>query len=162
MSKVLTYTDDPSEILVEEHTAAFARVSGSDATTTSNTLVDVTGLSIPLLANSVYQFEAIINGLSSTVHGTGYGINFSDSGATIEAQISGTSGPASHKSLRISALNSAASPFLAGVNADGGIRITGVITTGSNAGNLLVQHLKVNSGTGTVFINSYLTATKRS
>lgn len=57
--------------------------------------------------------------------------------------------------MRISALNTAASPFMT-VNGDGGILIKGIITTGANAGNMTIKHLKVTSGTSTVRINSFL------
>jgi hypothetical protein len=134
-------------------------VTGSNATTTTQALGNIPGLTLPLLANSVYEFEAALSVASSSTAGNGYGINFSAAGAGIEAQITGTLAAATQKMQRFNALNSAQSPFVT-VAANGGISITGIVTTGANAGNLTVQHLKVTSGTSTVFINSFLKAIK--
>jgi hypothetical protein len=116
-------------------------------------------LSLPLLANSVYEFEACLTVQSSSTAGNGYGVNFSAAGAAVEAQIDGTLAAATQKTMRISALNTSAQAFVT-VAATGGVRIKGIITTGANPGNLTISHLKVTSGTSTVFINSFLTARK--
>lgn len=139
--------------------ALYGRVSGSNATRTAQTLADIAGLSVALAANSVYDFECGMSVASSSTAGNGYGVQFSAAGASVEAQINGTSTAAATITKRINALNTAASPFVA-VAADGGILITGIFTTGANAGNLTIQHLKVTSGTATVYINSYLRAIK--
>ena len=139
--------------------SAYSRVTGSNATTTGQSLLNITGLSAALLANSTYEFEAVLMVASSSTAGNGYGINFSAAGATIEAQISGTLAAATQKTLRFNALNTGQTPFVT-VAANGGIVIKGIITTGANAGNLTVSHLKVTSGTSTVYINSFLRAVK--
>lgn len=138
----------------------FARVTGSNATTTGQALADIAGLSIALAANSTYQFEAVLMVQSSSTAGNAYGVQFSAAGATIEAQITGTLAAATQKTLRISALNTAATPFVTSGSV-GGIYIAGMITVGANAGNLTIRHYKVTSGTSTVFINSFMTAIKR-
>lgn len=132
-----------------------SRVTGSNATTTGQSLVDITGLSIALLANTVYEFEAVLSVQSSSTAGNGYGIQFSAAGATIEAQATGTLAAATQKTARINAFNTAATPFVT-VAATGGIIIKGVIAVGANAGTLSARHLKVTSGTSTVFINSFV------
>lgn len=137
----------------------YARVTGSNATSTSQSLADVTGLSVALSANSVYYFTAYLSVQSSSTAGNQYAVNYSAAGATIEAQIMGTLTATSMRMDRISALNTAA-PALVTVAATGGVWINGTITTGANAGNLVIRHLKVTSGTSTVFINSYLEARK--
>jgi hypothetical protein len=137
----------------------FARVTGSNATTTGTTLTNITGLSVALAANTVYEFYASLSVASSSTAGTKYGVNFSTAGATVEATYIGASSATSTVAGRISALNTATGVLMA-VAADGAIHISGVITTGANAGNLTIQHLKVTSGTSTVYINSYLKAVK--
>ena len=137
----------------------FARVTSSDATTTGQALVDVTGLTLPLLANSTYEFEASLSVASSSTAGTQYGVNFSAAGGSVEAIITGTLASATQQTKRISALNTATIAFVV-VAADGGIVIKGVITVGANPGNLTIKHLKVTSGTSTVRINSLLKAVK--
>lgn len=140
-------------------TYTFASVAGANATTTGQALVDIAGLSIALLANSVYEFEAILEVQSSSTAGNRYGVQFSAAGASVAAQISGTLAAATSRSDRISALNTATAAYVV-VAAVGAIRIQGIITVGANAGNLTIRHLKVTSGTSTVFIDSYLKATK--
>ena len=136
-----------------------ARVTGSDVTRTAQTLADITGLTLALLANSVYEFEACLTVQSSSTAGNGYGVNFSAAGAAVEAQIDGTLAAATQMTKRINALNTSAQAFVT-VAATGGVRIKGILTTGANPGNLTVSHLKVTSGTSTVFTNSFLTARK--
>jgi hypothetical protein len=112
-----------------------------------------------LLENSVYEYEACLTVQSSSTAGNGYGVNFSAAGAAVEAQIDGTLAAATQMTKRINALNTSAQAFVT-VAATGGVRIKGIITVGANPGNLTVSHLKVTSGTSTVFINSFLTARK--
>lgn len=135
----------------------YSRVSGSNATTTGQALVDITGLSNALVANATYEFEAVLSVSTSAVTtGTAYGVNFSAAGATVEASITGSSTSTASKTLRINALNTATLLFLATSAQTGGIVIKGIVTTGANAGNFTIKHLKLTSGTSTVFINSYL------
>ena len=135
----------------------YARVTGSNATTTGQVLVDVTGLTLALVANAVYEFEAVLSCSTTAVTtGTAYGINYSAAGAAIESSIMGASSSTATKTLRISVFNSATSLYLATSGQTGGIVVKGIVTTGANAGNLTVQHLKLTSGTSTVFINSFL------
>lgn len=161
-----TGTYEPANANIQAHVAsahapipAYARVTGSNATTTGQSLVNITGLTLALLANSVYEFEAVLMVASSSTAGNGYGVNYSAAGAVVESQITGTLAAATQKTLRISALNTAATPFVT-VAANGGILIKGIMTTGANPGNLTVSHLKVTSGTSTAFINSFLKVSK--
>lgn len=139
----------------------YSRVTGSNVTTTGQALVDITGLTNALVANAVYEFEAVLSVSTSAVTtGTAYGINYSVAGATIEASITGSSTSTASKTLRISALNTATLLYLATSAQVGGIIIKGIIVTTTNAGNFTVKHLKLSSGTSTVFINSYLKTTR--
>lgn len=105
------------------------------------------------LADDTAELDQIKTVYNAIRNGTG------TAGASVEAQITGTLAAATQKTTRINALNSAASPFVT-VAASGGILIKGIIVTGANAGNLVIQHLKVTSGTATVHINSFLKAVK--
>jgi len=139
----------------------YAQITGSNATTTGQALVDITGLSIPLTTNAVYEFEAIMTGSTSAVTtGTAYGVNYSVAGGAVEALITGSSTSTATKTLRINALNTATSLYLATSAQTGGILIKGRVTTGANAGNLTIQHLKLTSGTSTIFIGSILKVTR--
>lgn len=140
----------------------FARVTGSNATTTGQSLVDITGLSIALEANSVYRYITSLSiGTSAVVTGTQYGINFSAAGATIEGGYSLTTTDTSNNQNRIHAFNTTGDTALTtSASTNGNYFSYGVVTTGANAGNLTVQHLKVTSGTSTVFIGSILEVIK--
>ena len=138
----------------------YARVSGSNATTTGQSLVDITGLTVALAINSTYEFEAVLSVASTeATNGCEYGVQYSVANGGVEAQIHGTLAATTAESNRINVLNTATPAFVK-VAGDGGIIIKGIVTTGANAGNLTIQHLKVVSGTSTVYINSYLRVIK--
>lgn len=139
----------------------WSQVLGSNATTTGQSLVDITGLSNALVANATYEFESQLSAQTTSVTtGTGYGVQFSAAGAAVEAGIYGALTTTAVKNLRISALNTSAQAWLTTSAQTGTILIKGRITTGANAGNLTIRHLKVTSGTSTVFIGSYLRTTR--
>lgn len=139
----------------------YAQVTGANVTTTGQALVDITGLTLALVINATYEFEAVLSVSTSAVTtGTAYGINYSVAGGAVEAQITGASTSTASKTLRINALNTATSLYLATSAQTGGVVIKGRVTTGANAGNLTVSHLKLTSGTSTVFIGSFLKVTR--
>lgn len=140
-----------------------ARVTGSNATTTGQALVDVTGLSVALAASATYTFDATLTVSTSAVTtGTKYAVQFSAAGASVEAQFwCSLTATASAISERVNALNTATTTACLTTSAQSGaVLLKGVLVTGVNTGNLTIQHLKVTSGTSTVFINSFLKATR--
>lgn len=64
----------------------YARVTDADVTTTGQSLVDVTGLSVALSANTVYEFFACLSVASSSSAGNKYGINFSAEARPLRAK----------------------------------------------------------------------------
>ncbi|WP_316814421.1 hypothetical protein, partial [Pedobacter heparinus] len=144
---------------VQGATPTYARVTSSNATTSSTSLADITGLSLVLAASTTYEFEAVLStGTSNVTTGTNYGVNLSNvTGASIEAQITGSATTTASKTLRITAFNTAASSVFQTISSQtGGVVIKGVIVTGTTAPTLTIKHLKVTSGTSTVYINSFL------
>jgi hypothetical protein len=140
--------------------SVYAFVTGSP-TVTAQALTDITGLSTPLQANATYELEVVLSVQTTAVTtGTGYGVNFSAAGASIEAQIAGAVTNIGTKTVRISAFNTAASPYLTASAQTGGVVIKGIVVTGANAGNLKIQHLKVTSGTSTILAKSYMKVTR--
>jgi hypothetical protein len=136
-------------------------IAGANVTETGQLLVAITGLTLPLAANSVYEFEALLSaGTTAVVTGTQYGIQFSAAGATIEAYAMGAVTIATSLMQRILALHTATAAFLTTASQNGGVLIKGFITTGANRGNLTIEHLKVTSGTSTVRIGSFLKTRK--
>ena len=144
---------------VQAETPTYSLVTNSNVTSTTQTLTDITGLTFAAAASSIYDFEAVLSVQSSSAAGNSYAVNYSAAGATVEAQITGTLTGTSQKVLRMSALNTAATPFVT-VASTGGVIIKGIFTTGLNAGNFTIKHAKVTSGTSTVFINSFLKVTR--
>lgn len=139
----------------------YGRVTGSNFTTTGQVLVDITGLSVALTTNATYEIEVNIGStVTAVTTGNQFGINYSVAGGTIEAQITGSLTSTAAKTERITALNTATSAFLTTSAQTGGVRITGIVTTGANAGNLTAKILKVTSGTATAFINSFIKVTR--
>lgn len=133
----------------------------SDATTTSTSAVDVTGLSVALPSYGRYHFEAHLKVGSSSAAGTDYAIAV-PAGATFTAYVFGTnssagaffqeqvtaSGTLTTAHFNIAALTTAAQGAF--------VHIYGIITMGGTAGNLKVQHAKVTSGTSTVYAGSFM------
>ena len=145
---------------VQSETSAYSRVTGTNATSTTQTLSNIAGLTIAAAASSTYEFEAVLSVSTSAVAtGTGYGVSYSGTASAIEGQITGSYTTTASKTLRVSALNTSYQAFLTSSAQTGGIIIKGVIVT-TTAGNLTIQHLKVTSGTSTVYVNSFLKVTK--
>jgi hypothetical protein len=133
----------------------FARVAGTDFTTASLTLVDITGLTFATAASGVYAFRAMLSANGADANGLKVGVQHSGSGAAVEAVASGSLLATSAQAARISALNTLTVAFATSAT-DGGIVVEGILTVGANAGNLTIQLAKVTSGTATVRINSFL------
>lgn len=139
----------------------YSRVGITNSLTTGQSLVDISGLSNALLANSVYEFEAVLSvQTSGDTNGVGYGVNFTGTVSSLEAHITGSLTNIASKTLRINNNNTSAQPFLTTASQVGGILIRGIIATGPTGGNLSIRHLKITSGVSTVFNNSFLRTTK--
>jgi len=140
---------------------SIVKVSGSDVTTTGQTLVDVTGLTAALVANSTYEFEAVLYcKTSADTTGTQYGVNFDAAGAscvtTLFGQVTGTGTNGAANNV----FNTANGTFLTTSGQVGFITVKGFVITGANAGNMTIQHKKVTSGTSTVKTGSLLKVRK--
>ena len=136
-------------------------VSGSDATTTGQTLVDVTGLITPTLTNSTkYEFEAILDcSVSAVTTGNQYAITGNGTGgaAVLNAVLTGTTTGTTMTSEQLNTSGTASTARLLTSAQSGMIIIRGFLTTrGSGTATISVQHLKVTSGTSTVKIGSIL------
>lgn len=137
------------------------RVTGSDATTTGQSLVDITGLVTPTLSNSTqYEIEAVLFcNTTAVTTGTEYGIHGAGTGsaATCNAMISGALTSSTGANLPIIAVDTATAAFLTTSAQNGAIIIKGFVTTTSTGTSTIsIQHLKVTSGTSTVKIGSIL------
>lgn len=130
-------------------------VSGSNATTTGQVLVDITGLVSGTLSNSTkYEVEVILDaGTSAVTTGTQYAIQTGGTGGAgvVSAIILGTTTVNAATQVTLSAPNAAIGTFLTTSGTSGIIKISGFVTTrGTGTATISVQHLKVTSGTSTV------------
>jgi hypothetical protein len=136
----------------------FGQVTGTNATTTTQTLTTITGLTLSLGANSVYHFEVQIQNRSTSNAGNQYALAYTGS-ATVAGTVFGNTTLTAFKSERLTTLGVNTGAFPTTLNADTHLRIVGVITT-TTAGTLSVQHLKVTSGTATAYIGSFIKGSK--
>jgi hypothetical protein len=134
-------------------------VAGSDFTTTSTSLVDVTGLISGTLATAtLYEFEAVLYVNSTSTAGMAVGVQQSGTGSGQIGTFAGTatSGAATGAAIASNALNTASAPCVL-VNGDGSITINGHIKTGSSGTpTISCKVLKTTSGTAKVYIGSVL------
>jgi hypothetical protein len=133
-------------------------VSGSDATTTGQSLVDVTGLVAPVAAAATYEFEAVLQVVASAdTNGMEVGVNLTQTPVTVVADVSGNTTTTTGAHVVIVANGTATAAFNTSSAGKGIITIKGVVVTNATtAGNLSIQHLKVTSGTSTVKVGSQL------
>lgn len=137
------------------------KVSGSNATTTGQVLVDITGLVTGTLSNAaLYEIEAVLLvNTSAVTTGTQYAIFGGGSGgvATCNAICDGALGATTSASVGMNAIATATTAFLTTASQQGIVRIRGFVTTrGTGTATISLQHLKVTSGTSTVLIGSVL------
>ncbi len=143
-------------------TGTTSKVSGSDFTTMSTSLVDITGLTFAASANKLYEINVLLRCQSSTTDGIDVGIDYSDTGATLAvtglANFDASVG--NYQTGSILTFNTGMfNAFGLVSNTDVSTWIKGVVTTGANAGNITVQVLKLVAGTATVYIGSRMTVT---
>lgn len=125
--------------------------------TTNLTATDIPDLSVALLANHTYVFEADLTAQSSSSAGCKYAVNFSAAGAAAQAIYTGMTSATAVGNIATTALATLeGTAFLAVSATTGVIRIVGFIKTGANSGNLTIQQAKVTSGTASVFAGSQL------
>jgi len=134
-------------------------VSGSNATTTGQSLVDITGLTSGTLTNStLYEVEAFLNVTTSAVTtGVQYAIGAGGSGgaAVVMAILTGNTTGTTLTNENIVATTAISARLLTS-GQSGIMYIHGFVTTrGSGTANISIQHLKVTSGTSTVLIGSW-------
>ena len=151
------------KIKVSNLVGATHKVTGSDVTTTGQTLANITGLTFATQANSVYEIEAVLKTTTSAdAAGIKYGVNHSGAGASFIGNVQGTGATTAIVTNSVNALNTANATALHTTSgATGIVVIKGFVTVGATAGNITIQHLKVTSGTSTVKIGSTLKVWKR-
>ena len=131
-----------------------------DRGTANTTATDVPDLSVALLANTVYEFEAVLQVASSSSAGCKYAVNFSAAGATAFAVYSGAVTATTGAVTATNALATLDATAFVAAAIDAEVIVKGTVRVGANAGNLTIQQAKVTSGTATVRSNSVLKVRK--
>ena len=131
-------------------------IVASNASTTSLTGVDVTGLVIGVLAGAVYEYEANLMIQTNNTYGNGYGVFLSGAGTAVGTFFSDYNATVYTSCTTIA--NTYYSPFLVS-SSTGFLSIKGILRPTAN-GNFSIKHKKITSGTSTVAAESYLKLTR--
>jgi hypothetical protein len=151
-------------LLASESMGVTSQVSGTNFTTTSLTLVDVTGLTfaVDTGANHLYEVDVVLKVQSTSTAGLQAAIACSSSGATGEyTGLANVAQSTSSVGYNARAIGTAIGVNLSSTaNTDSIIWFKAMVsTTSGNAGNITVQVQKITSGTATVYIGSRMTVT---
>jgi hypothetical protein len=129
--------------------------------TTSQSAVDITGLTAALLANTMYEFDVLLELQSTSSAGVRTGLQFSTAGAVHEAYWSGMQTVSAPNQATTNVFGTTVNQVWAGNASTPAVaRAYGVVRVGANAGNLTVQMFKVTSGTGSALTGSQLKVRK--
>lgn len=142
---------------------SIATVATADATTTGQTLVDITGLTAAVLAASTYEFEAVLKVVASAdTNGMKVGIAVTQTPVTVAAIVQGNTATTTAITEAIIAAATANATLLNTSSAGIGLIVVKgqIVTHATLAGVLSLQHLKGTSGTSTVKIGSTLKVRK--
>ncbi len=139
----------------------YLKVVTSAATTTGQSLVDITGLVSGTLTNSAtYEIEAVLNVTNSAdTNGQEFGIGAGGTGsaAVVNVILTGTTTTTAATAQTINAVATASSAMNSTSAATGTIIIKGFVTTRSTGtATISVTHLKPTSGTSSVNVGSVL------
>ena len=130
------------------------KVSGSNFTSTSTSLTNITGLSHAAAINTLYEVDCVLKVQSTDTNMMKFALACSAAGSTgyfsIVADIASMAG---------NILGSAGANVVSVATSDRMIYIKGIVTTVGSTGNITVQVLKNTSGTATVYIGSRMTVT---
>ncbi len=137
------------------------KVSGSDFTTSSTTLVDITGLTFAAAINTTYEVNALLKLQSTTSNGLKVSVAYSAAGASGQfVLLRSASQSASGGGIDAEVIGTAnGSASATSANVDYTFPIQCILTTGANTGNITIQVLKISTGTATVYKGSRMTVT---
>jgi len=132
-----------------------ARVSGSNFTTTSGTLVDITGLSFVAAANTLYTVNCILATRCSTANGIKLGWHFTSTGAEFLAVLD-TANTTGNAQFFMPAVDTGSTIFNLAV-VDTVLNIKGYVKTGATSGTISLRALSQTVGdTTTIYIGSVM------
>ena len=130
----------------------------SDATTTGQSLVDITGLAVAVVHGAVYEFEAsLLTVASADTNGMEVGVHLTQTPVTVECTVEANTTTTTVTLQGIQAVDTASGAVNTSNAGKGHIFVRGFVTTHATLDSTLsIQHLKVTSGTSTVKVGSTL------
>lgn len=134
-------------------------VTGSDFSTSSTSLVDVTGLTFAAAANTLYEIDVLLRISADNSNGMRVGVGYTTAGSDATILVWGGVGAnISNAAAELETANGLQSQVLAtDATVKKAVYMKGWLKTGVNTGNFTVKCLKVTSGNATVYIGSRLT-----
>jgi hypothetical protein len=142
---------------------AIVSVNANNFTTTSASLVNITGLTYAAAANHLYEIEVVLRYQNSGTNAIQFAHAFSGAGATGTVLTMGnTSAVASSgTAAQMSALGTAnGTSFGLVATTNFMIFMKGIVVTGANTGNITIQTLIQTSGTVTIYSGSVMKVRK--
>jgi hypothetical protein len=134
----------------------FGFVTGSNFTTSSASLVDITGLTIALPAAGTYVIDAQTTGKSSDANGVKFGVGFTGSTTSlIGCELQQAVGTANVMFAKQSAIATAGVTCWAALTDPRNYGFKGVIRV-TTAGTLSLQVQKQTAGTATIYLDSFM------
>jgi hypothetical protein len=139
--------------------ATTTKVSGSNFTTSSTSLVDITGLTFAASANTKYEIDGMLLGQSGSAGGVQFAVSFSAAGATGSYMaFSPSTSSASGGGVNVIGTATGQNVWTT-TTTDLHTFIKSIVSVGANSGNITVQVKKTTSGSLTVYIGSRMTVT---
>lgn len=135
---------------------SFVQVATSDFTTTSASLVDITGLTYAGAINSLYEIECALKVQSSDTNGMRFSVAFSAAGATGSITYYGASTSTTFLGQANVLSTAQATAYATTATTDDIMFIKAVVSIGASTGNITIQVLKVSAGTATVYVGSVM------
>jgi hypothetical protein len=132
------------------------QVTGSDFSSSSTSLVDITGLSHAASASSLYEVEVVLRFQNSGTNNIQFGIFYSAAGATGTFLFNGNQSATTTLSQMNALGNASAGAYGLVATTNFVAIIKGIVVTGANTGNITVQTVHTTSGTTTVYIGSIM------
>jgi hypothetical protein len=146
-------------LLASENMGVLSQVSGSNFSTGSTSMVNITGLTFAASANTKYEVDVLLIGQSSTTAGVKFCIQFSAAGATGDFLLVAPGGGGPFSPERNGLGFSQATARWTTATTDSPCWMKTIVNVGANAGNITVQIQKESNGTATVNVGSRMIVT---
>lgn len=132
-------------------------VSGSNFTTTSNTLVNITGLSFSATASTLYEIECTLRVGSSSAAGIQIGLNSTGGSPTVAFSTIGNGSTGANMVTSGQQANNTAQGTAMATNSQIILqKVWALVNSGTGSPTISLRILKTTSGTATVYIGSVM------